>query len=164
MNAYVLLGIIGSVSSIVSLLLAAPTVKSRVLHAIYGFLLTAIVGSAFIYNQSTLEELNQTKNQLAKITSLRLGAKKLADNYYGTNDIGKNRGFILSSFAFLEKNSSEFPESYLIAKDLVKNGLQIAHSAGEHGSEGYYDERKRMEDGAETMRALLNGISAGPDA
>ncbi|MFR9721637.1 hypothetical protein ACL00X_19985 [Aeromonas diversa] len=164
MDSYVLLGIIGSISSIVSLLLAAPTAKSRIIHAIYGFLLTVVVGSAFIYNQSTQEELNQTKNQLTKITSLRIGAKKLAENYYGTNDIGKNRGFILSSFAFLEKNRSEFPESYLIAKELVKNGLQITHSSGEHGSEGFYDERKRMEDGAETMRALLNGISASPDA
>lgn len=163
MDSYILLGIIGSVSSVVSLLMAAPTAKSRLLHAVYGFLLTVVVGSVFIYNQSTQKELSLAKNELAKITSLRIGAKELADKYYGTSDIGKNRGFILSSFAFLEKHSSEFPESYQIAKDLIKNGLQITHSTGEHGSEGFYDERKRMEDGAQTMRALLNGISAGPD-
>ena len=144
--------------------------KSRVMHAIYGFLLTVVVGSTFVYNQTTRDELSLThdklsltQNELERINSLREGARSLAGNYSYTNDIGRNRGFILSSFAFLEKHKSEFPESYEIAKELVVNGLKITSSSGKHGSSGYYDEKKRMQDGAETMRALLNGISAGPN-
>lgn len=163
MNSYILLGIIGSVSSIVSLLLAAPNMKSRIFHAIYGFLLTLIVGSAFIYNHSTQEALNIANQELQQIRSLKSGASQLAESYSLTSDVGKNRGFILTSFAFLESNQTEFPKAFKIAEDLVLNGLKITSSAGSIGTDGSSDERKRMEDGAETMRALLRGLAIGKD-
>ncbi|MEO2279513.1 hypothetical protein [Pseudoalteromonas pernae] len=169
MNTYVLIGIIGSISSVVSLLIAAPTVQSRVMHGIYGFLLTVIVGSAFLHNQTVLLELESAKNssgelqkQIDRLNSLKSGAENLAESYFATSDIGRNRGFILSSFAFLEKNKDTFPESYAIAKQLIIDGLKITNSAGKYGSDGYEDEKKRMDDGAEAMRALLRGISVGP--
>lgn len=159
MNSYILLGIIGSVSSIISLMLAAPNMKSRLIHALYGFFLTIIVGSAFIFNQSTQDELARAKAKIEQMESLRVGAKNVAQNYYDSPDVGRNRGFILSAFAFLEKNQDSFPESYLIAKKLVIDGLLITKSAGD--TEDQIDERKRMEDGAKTMKALLNGIASG---
>jgi len=161
LDAYILLGIIGGVSSIVSLLLAAPNMKSRIFHGVYGFLLTVLVGSAFIFNQTTQEQLNTANLELQHLHSIKNGASQLAESYSFTSDVGKNRGFIISSFIFLEKNQSEFPKAFQIAEKLVINGLNITSSSGEIGSGGSYDERKRMEDGAETMRALLRGLATG---
>lgn len=168
MNPYVLIGILGSVASIISLLIAAPTKKSRIIHIIYGFLLTVVVGSSFIYNQNLEKELidsqlraKELTQEIERMNSIKLGAREILESrgYISTTDIGENRGFILTAFAFLEKHRDRFPESYAIARELITSGLQITKSAGSVGSEGYYDEIKRMSDGAATMRALLKGIA-----
>lgn len=170
MNAIVLLGILGSVASISSLLISAPTNKSKIIHAVYAFLLVAVVGSAFIFNQAQLTELAEAEMRaerlqlrIEEIASVKSGAKAILDSkssYFSSSDVGENRGFILTAFSFMEKNKSYFPESYEIAKKLIIDGLKISESAGYFGNE-QFDESKRMYDGALTMRQLLKGIAAG---
>ncbi len=168
MNSYVLIGILGSVASIVSLLIAAPTIRSKLIHMLYGFLLTVVVGSSFIYNQDLESELSASKKnqelltkEIERMNSIKFGALEILKNrgYLSTTDIGENRGFILTAFTYLEKHRAEFPESYKIAKELIMDGLKITKSSGTVGSDGYYDEKKRMSDGAATMFALLRGIA-----
>lgn len=55
----------------------------------------------------------------------------------------------------MEKHKDEFPESFEIAKKLIIDGLKITQSAGDHY------ESKRMRDGADAMRKMLQGIAAG---
>lgn len=170
MDSIVLLGILGSVASISSLFISAPTRKSKLIHAIYAFLLVIVVGSSFIFNQEKIIELAEAeiKNQqlqdtIEKMDSIKFGAKAILDSkstYFSSSDVGENRGFILTAFAFMEKNKSYFPESYSIAKKLIIDGLKISESAGYFGNE-QHDEAKRMHDGALAMRQLLKGIAAG---
>lgn len=169
MDSVVLLGIMGSVASIASLLISAPTITSRIIHAVYGFLIVMVVGSAFIFNQEKISELataeqkaSELQAEIDQMNSIKIGAKSILENksYYSTSDVGENRGFILSAFAFLEQHKSTFPESYQIAKTLLIDGLNIVESAGYYGTEST-DEQKRMRDGADAMRELLEGIAAG---
>jgi hypothetical protein len=169
MDSVVLLSILGSVASLSSLLISAPTLRSKIIHAIYGFLLVVVVGSSFIYNQDKISELaiSEQKSQslqekIDRMDSVSLGAKAILEgkSYSSPSDVGKNRGFILTSFAFMEKNKASFPESYEIAKKLIIDGIKITESADYFGEETY-NEQKKMEDGASAMRELLHGISAG---
>jgi len=168
MDAYILIGLLGSLASIMSLAIAAPNAKSRIFHAIYGFVLTVVLGSAFTINQKWENELQAAtareaalQAEIKSIKSIQREAHNIIDStgYLTTTAVGENRGFILAAFSFLEKHRDRFPESYEIAKQLITNGIRVTEAAGSTGSEGYYDERKRMFDGASTMRALLKGIA-----
>ena len=169
MDSYILLSILGSVASLSSLLISAPTIKSKIIHAIYGFVLVIVVGSSFIFNQDKINELavSQQNTQLLqekidRMDSVKFGAQAILDSksYHSTSDVGENRGFILTAFAFMEKNKASFPESFEIAKKLIVDGIKISESANYFGDEKY-NEQKRMEDGASAMRELLQGIAAG---
>ena len=168
MDPFILIGVVGSIASIVSLAIAAPTIKSRLLHAMYGFVLTLVVGATFVYNQNWKEEIRKSHEREAALASEIESMKSIQSEAVRINqgistifssNVGENRGFILASFSFLEKHRERFPESYEIAKKLITSGLKITESAGTTGSEGYYDEQKRMADGARTMKSLLKGIA-----
>jgi hypothetical protein len=170
MDSIILLGILGSVASISSLLISAPTKKSKIIHAIYGFLLVVVVGSAFIFNQTQINELEKSElkakllqEKLDELDSIKHGAQAILESkrgYFSSSDVGENRGYILTAFIFIEKNNSYFPESYGIAKKLIIDGIKISESAGFSGEENL-DESKRMYDGALAMEQLLRGIAAG---
>jgi hypothetical protein len=168
-DPYIIIGLVGSLASIAGLAISAPTAKSRVIHAIYGFFISIVAGSAVLYGQSMEQELAAAKreieasqSEIARISSIQTHAESIiaSAGYTYTSDVGKNRGFILAAFTFLETHKERFPEAYEIAKRLVMDGIRITESAGNTGTEGYYDEKKRMEDGAATMRQLLKGIAS----
>ncbi|AMJ98805.1 hypothetical protein [Alteromonas macleodii] len=164
MDSIVLLGVLGSVASIVSLLISGSSIKSKLVHAGYGFLLVVVVGATFIFNQEKINDIQiaehkaeMLENQIKDMNSIKAGATAILESKgnYSTSDVGENRGFILTSFAFMEKHKDEFPESFEIAKKLIIDGLKITQSAGDHY------ESKRMRDGADAMRKMLQGIAAG---
>jgi hypothetical protein len=168
MDPLILIGVLGSVASIVSLFLAKPDLKSRVLHVAYAILLVAISTSAVIYNRNILDKLNDANSEAQRLEQrLRINesrakeARKLLDarGYETTSDVGRNRGFILSGLAFLEKNKQLFPDMYDLAKKMASDGIRITEFAGSVGSPGYYDEQKRMADGAATIASILRGIA-----
>ena len=168
MNSYVLIGVLGSVASIVSFLLAAPTKKSRIIHTIYGFLLTIVIGSSLIYNQNIDKELaafqfreNQLNQEIEQLQSINYGARKILKSREDSSliNLGENRGFTLSAFVFFEKYRKQYPETYAIAKEYIVDGMQITKLARSEPCDESSDELKRMFDGAETMKALLKGIA-----
>jgi len=168
MDPIILIGILGSIASIVSLFLAKPDLKSRVLHAAYSLLVVIIACSAVIYNSAALDKLQQAASEnrrleerLRIVESRGREAKKLLDSrgYGSTTDAGKNRGFILSGLAFLERNRDLFPEMYNLAKKMASDGVRITEFAGSIGTQAYFDEQKRMTDGAEAIASILRGIS-----
>src|SRR5450631_397635 len=125
MDPIILIGIVGSVASIVSLFVAKPDVKSRVIHVAYSLLVVIITSAAVIFNGAVLQRLetansetHQLQEKLLIFQSRTSEARKLLDarGYSSTDDTGRNRGFILSGLSFLEKNRLLFPDTY----DLVK--------------------------------------------
>jgi|SRR5580692_5932025 hypothetical protein len=168
MDPVVLIGILGSVASIVSLFLAKPELKSQILHIVYSVLVVSLASSAVIYNGSIREKLQQATSETKQLQE-RVGifesrakeAKQLLDAKGHTSqfDVGQNRGFILSGLTFLEKNRDLFPDTYNLAKKMVSEGVRVTEFAGSVSTQAYYDEQKRMTDGADAMASILRGIA-----
>lgn len=105
MDSIVLLGVLGSVASIVSLLISGSSIKSKLVHAGYGFLLVVVVGATFIFNQEKINDIQiaehkaeMLENQIKDMNSIKAGATAILESKgnYSTSDVGENRGFILT--------------------------------------------------------------------
>ncbi len=146
MNSIVLtIGVIGSVASIIGLLLGANGFKERLIHAIYGFIIS-ILASGFVYYQ----------NSLAEITKIEKQATNLMQNN-SKESIGSKRGFILATLAFLEKNKLNYPDTYKMAKQLAFN-VDILNSKEDDTIESI-NQGRQLSDVADAMEKLLEGIS-----
>lgn len=158
MNPIIFLGIFGSIASIVSLIISTKVEKPRWIHTIYTFVLTILTGLFFLYFQSITDKNQSLSKELEIRNSIEHNASRIISTYSNINDVGENRGFILTSFAFLEKYQSEFPETYEIAKKLVVDGLKVTENNYGKGAIQELDEEKRLKDGASAMHAMLEGL------
>ncbi len=157
MNPIILISIIGSIASIVALLISAPGIKSKITHVVYALILTVVTSSSVFFIQDIENEKNQKEAELDRLNSFDNRVNIIADSYSTYGEVGDNRGFILTSLAFLEKNKETVPDTYEIAKELVVSGLKITESAPDD-NDTEWDERKRMKDGADAMLSLLKGL------
>ena len=167
MTPIIALSIVGSIASIVSLLIAAPNVKSRVVHVVYALLLTVVAGLAVLNSKQQSIQFDKSETEKSKLeqkvielTSLKIEARKMLESrgYYSTTDNGSNRGFFPAGMGFLERNKEVFPELYETSKELGR-GIGITQSSGDLTD---FDEGRRLKDGAAAMRSILEGI-AGPE-
>ena len=162
-HPYVLIGILGSIASIISCFLAAPTLKSRAVHVVYAIILTIVVGSSVLSvdrYRLRLEQAGKAQSELQseiqELKSLKSQARALLQTRpYSTSDKGDNRGSILAGLAFLEANKSFFPELYSTAKELCLKGIKVTETTGKLD----YDEEGRLKDGADAMRSMLKGLA-----
>ena len=120
--------------------------------------LAGIIGVAASYLNDIEKENKKLTSDLTKYESISKNAERIIETYKYSSDVVTNRGFILTSIAFLEKNKTEFSETYILAKELVTNGILVTESAPDRDFEKKWNEEKRMKDGAQTMEALLKGI------
>lgn len=139
------IGIAGSIASLITLFVAAPTWKSRVVHAVYVLFVTVLAG-AYVAHES----------QLAKYTALESQAQKILATADLSSD-GSTRGFILLSLSFLEKHRLEFPDTYDSARKLAI-GSGVLESKQNDGMERLY-QGWRLQDIGNAMKALLAGIA-----
>lgn len=145
MNLVTIIGIVGSVASVVALLLPATGWKARVVHVLYGLFISALATAVVVY-QGQLAEIRRVESQAG---ALIRGADLSTD--------GSSRGFMLASLAFLEKNKEQFPETFRRAVALCDNvGVTISaqDDAVVRLHQGW-----RLTDGAAAMRALVSGIA-----
>lgn len=158
MDPVLLLSIIGSIASLVSLLIAGPQKNSQIIHFIYAVALTAVAGGSMFFISGKETELTIIKSRVAHYEEISKNATRILKTYEYSADVGENRGFVLMSFAFLETYKEDFPEMYLLTKDLVKEGFLVTKSASDRDLSERWNEEKRMKDGAQTMRAILEGL------
>jgi len=158
MGTYILLlSLVGSIASIVSVLIAKT--NSKFVHITYAVLLTILAGGSTLMLGNVEKKLEIAKIKASFYESMSEEANNILKTYPNNlYDVGGNRGFILTSFSFLEKSKDRFPETYILAKELVSNGLKIAESVSEEKLQDVWDERKRMDDGAKAMKSMLEGI------
>ena len=141
------IGIAGSIASLITLFVAAPTWKSRVVHAIYVLVVTVLSG-VYVAHES----------QLKKYTALESQAQKILATADLSSD-GSARGFILAALSFLEKHRLEFPDTYDSARKLAL-ASGILESKQNDGMERLY-QGWRLQDVGSAMQALLTGIAGG---
>ncbi|TFV48269.1 hypothetical protein [Bradyrhizobium niftali] len=102
----IVIGVVGSVASIISLLLPIEIFKTRYYHAAYLFAVAILAGIA-TYEATKYARLNDIA-----IASERLAADR-ASGY-------TSRGYVNAVLAFLEKNKDLFPDTYARAQASCK--------------------------------------------
>jgi len=105
-----IIGLVGSVASIIALFLPGKGWRMRIIHAVY-VLIVFILACVIVHRQS---ELQTVKTQLEAIQAIERAANDLvADKRMMTAE-----GFINAALAFLEKNQDSFPDAYKRAQDI----------------------------------------------
>ena len=97
MNTFTLLGVIGSVASVVALFLPGTGWKVRVVHAAYVLLIIIISGTA-IYYWDKAKQSEDIKTQLQNIMRDR------TINYSDT-------GYVFAALTFLNAHKDAYPKS-----------------------------------------------------
>ena len=151
------IGIVGSVASVIGILLPAQGWRAKIMHAVYG-LTVAVLAVGFTYYQSEVGELRKIEVQ----------ARKLADSQKLPNFSDRDpdppgvsdRGFMLAGLTFFEKYREKFPETYLRAKAFCEASGVLIPVPTTYSSEEQA-QNKRLSDGARAMRAILEGVASG---
>jgi hypothetical protein len=149
------LGILGSVASVIGLLLPASGWRAKVIHVLYGLAIAALA----VYlttSQSRIEELTRIENQAKKLAR----SQQTPDGSGGGNPYASDRGFILAALTFFEKYKERFPETYGRAK-LFSEQAGVLQPAASGSLTEQSDRERNLADGARAMRALLDGIASG---
>jgi hypothetical protein len=146
MEAILAIGVVGSVASVISLLLAAPNIKSRLLHVSYAAFITVLATVMFHLSQR-LQDYRRTERQAAAIV-------ETAD----LSTTGSMAGFMLASLSVLEKNKILLPDTYACAMRLC-DSAGCTEYVGE-SSTGDYQHFLRMQEASSAMMALMRGVAA----
>lgn len=107
MDFWIVLGAVGSVASVIGLLLPVQARHQRILHVGYG-LVIAILASVATWNW-------QQNNRVRSVERAATALVSASSMEY------THEGFVQASLAFLEKNKDLYPESYARAQKLVQD-------------------------------------------
>ncbi|MDE1341147.1 hypothetical protein [Vibrio aestuarianus] len=94
----IVFGILGSVASIVGLLLPAKNGKQRVIHLVYGVVITVVAYYAVDYQKKYDRLVNVEK----------VATQMVSDQGFEYTHLG----FVHAVLAFLEKNQDLYPDTY----------------------------------------------------
>lgn len=146
----VVLGIIGSVASVVGVLISAPGKKSKIIHVVYALALTSVAASAVFY----YHRLSEAQKEIEEINRIEREAQAILNSSDRSTE-GSMAGFMLAGLAFLEKYKTRFPETYARA-------VKICESSGmyERTESIGMEHFRNLQQGSGAMYYLLTGIAA----
>jgi hypothetical protein len=146
MDVSLVLGMLGSVASIVSLFLPATGKRGRLVHAIYVLAITLISGTAIYYQQQN------SRAEHAKHFATKLLQDENNGEYTST-------GFNMAALAFLEMNKDLFPDSYRNAQQLcnANNCLGAQYGNAAQDSLEHAFNQTNVE---HALKGLVRGIAA----
>lgn len=144
MDFITVLGIVGSVASLIGLFLPAQSKRQKAIHVIYGISIV-VVASFAVHFQQKLSRVNAVE---AVATHL------IADRRMNFTD----EGFVQASLAFLEKNKDLYPDSYERAQEICKQHQCLA-SPYANGGKDSLNHSFGLINAASAMEGLLRGIS-----
>jgi hypothetical protein len=105
MSLIISLGVVGSIASILGLLLPAQGWRLRLLHGAYG-LVIAILAGLFVTSQT----------RLARVQNVERAAAELVEDHLSYT----SAGFIQAGLSFLEVNRDLLPDTYERAQELCR--------------------------------------------
>ncbi|HGS5284320.1 TPA: hypothetical protein ACMDQX_001683 [Vibrio cholerae] len=114
------IGIVGSLASIVALFLPANSMKNRLIHAAYVLVIVIVTTIGYSY-----------KNKLERIESAERAATVLLED---RRNKYSSRGFNMAALSFLEKYQDLYPDSYARALDLCSNNSCLKNQYEEGGN------------------------------
>jgi hypothetical protein len=140
----ILVGIVGSVASVIGLFLPLQSKNQRIIHALYQLAIIAFAIVAVWYWQA---------NQ--RVHKVEQAATRLLNN---SNFDFTSEGFIQAALAFLEKNKDLYPDSYTRAQEICKSNHCFEPEYGKSGVNSLdhsYNQRNAMN----ALKGLILGIS-----
>lgn len=145
-------GALGSFASILSLFIAAPTLKSRLIHVAYSLFIVGL-GVWFMNYQ---KEVEKSLSELENIKRIERQAEYLNSNV-DLSTSGNMQGYMQAVLAFLEKNKQIYPETYERAKALclASGCTESGHAEGNNSMSHFY----RMQEASSAMKILIKGVS-----
>ena len=147
----IVLGIIGSVASIIGLLIAAPGTKSKIVHVAYALAITAIASSAVAYHN----RLDAAQREVEEIHRIEREAQSILNSSDRSTE-GSMVGLMLAGLSFLEKYKTRFPETYARAIKVCESSGMYVASSGSVGLTHF----SNLQQGSSAMYYLLTGITA----
>jgi hypothetical protein len=148
----VVLGIVGSVASVIGLLIAAPTVRSRAVHIAYGIFISALGVGLVTYQH----RVSEAERRIAEMRSIEREARTLLSGFDFTTS-GSMSGFMLAALSFLEKHKERLPDTYARAVTLCENAgcLKTMNTGYSSSMEHFRD----MQDGSSALKYLIQGLA-----
>lgn len=137
------IGIVGSIASIIALALPASSKSQRLIHAGYVLFIVIISSVAVSY-----------KNELTRINDAERAAKALIENrQMNFTDLGFN----MAALSFMEKYKDIYPDSYQRATKLCENNgcLQNQYAEGKSSLNHAYSQI----DVSSALAGMLKGIA-----
>ncbi|ENM5787977.1 hypothetical protein QSX70_003509 [Vibrio metoecus] len=114
------IGIVGSLASIIALFLPANSMKNRLIHATYVLVIVIVTTIGYSY-----------KNKLERIESAERAATVLLED---RRNKYSSEGFNMAALSFLEKYQDLYPDSYARALDLCNNNSCLKNQYEEGGN------------------------------
>lgn len=165
----IMIGILGTFFSFFSIVLAAPTWKSRVLHFFYSAFIVVSIYIMSSYNARLATSLDVTQTELDAVLEIRRQASALFDSMYEGSDStylgsdpGRNRGNLLMAISFFETYSDRYPQSSKILLGLSEQ-VELSKVYSRRELFQRHDQEDALDQAADTARALIRGIAAGHD-
>ncbi|MEJ8680048.1 hypothetical protein P0C22_16025 [Plesiomonas shigelloides] len=115
------IGIVGSLASIIALFLPANSIKNRLAHAAYVLVIVIVTTIGYSY-----------KNKLERIESAERAATVLLED--NRRNKYSSEGFNMAALSFLEKYQDLYPDSYARALDLCSNNSCLKNQYEEGGN------------------------------
>lgn len=142
-----LFGVLGSLASVLSLVISKDTRWAKFIHAAYSALIVAIILGFVSYQGDVKLQLGE----LSEIKRIERQATSLA-HPRDLSTAGNMIGYSLSVLAFLEKHQDKYPETYDRAKELCSK----SNCYGQDDSLSHFSEMQKV---SSAMRELIRGIS-----
>lgn len=152
------IGLVSGAATIISFLIERAGIRGKWIHAAYG-LFIALFASVLVATHITSSAEHKALNErIAQLTAIQVQAARLLESAPRGND-GERRGFIFASLAFLEQHKSELPDTYEMARAFAVSSGVLENKQSDGMQRLYHG--WAMEDGANAMSALLEGIAGG---
>lgn len=148
------MGVVGSVASVIGVLIAAPGLKSKFIHLAYALFIT-ILATGIVEFQ---HRASATQRQLDEMQRVENEARKLLSTAERSTT-GSMVGFMLASLSFLEKFKDRLPDTYARAVKLCENSGCLESGYGREANS--YTHFLSMQEASGAMEYLLRGLAAG---
>lgn len=151
-NFWVVFSFFGSISSIISLLIASPGWKSKLVHVVYSLAMIGLV-TGFISYQL---EVKDALSELARIKTIEKQSEFLVSDV-DLSTSGNMSGYSLAVLAFLEKYRDVYPDTYDRAKKLCDSAGcdDVGSSKGNNSMEHF----SRMQEVSSNLKMLMKGLT-----
>lgn len=150
MNLQTLLGVFGSIASLIGLMYNFIQRKSRVSEWILLILLVTSMVFTCISNIQ-LYEYKRVENEAANLID-----NWFKDTYVGSASTGQIRGAAMSGFAFLERHKDYFPGSFDQISRFIHNDLDLTSKNENINSD---EERAKLIEAYDLISRIIKDIA-----